>query len=95
VEQGSSEKKERCRVIVTTGKHITIEAGTTSHIVISRTCEKPGVTTVSDRKGGSIEIYGEDCKIVCLAILRAAREKIEYVSSGFERGDAEGLEGTE
>jgi hypothetical protein len=82
-------------MIVTTGKHITIEAGTTSHIVISRTCEKPGVMTVSDRKGGSIEIYVEDYQAVCLGILRAAREKIEYVSSGLERGDAAGLDGAE
>jgi len=66
-------------MIVTTGKHIKIDAAC-SRYTLSRTAETPGVVRVEERKGGSITLPAneQESEDFIAAYRRAIKEDIEY-----------------
>ena len=71
-------------MIVTTGKHIVIEA---NDYYLERTCETPGIVSVSNRRDKqSINLPANpvDMESFIEAYRRACSEQIEYKKSGVE-----------
>lgn len=83
-------------MIVTTGKSIKIDVGAWS-LQVERTCEAPGKVSVSNSKGGYIELpaHPDEAAKFIASYRRAIAEDIPYRESKFEDWRAAQPEGND